>query len=145
MAEFVCNRMKDIVMDSHLGTRMGMVKEVSYSFGDFDFLSGRCNMPAWCHLLYLLFLLIVKKENSGTAVIRNQRKEIVGGSTDSVISSCHEKNKDGKGNNGIAIEPEAGTILMHLRGDWRFEHEADPIIDKVKYALRTDVVYILVL
>lgn len=42
---------------------------------------------------------------------------------------------------GIAFVPEAGAILLHIHGDRCLEHEADPVIDGVKYILRTDIVY----
>uniref|UniRef100_A0A7S0C7X9 Fe2OG dioxygenase domain-containing protein n=1 Tax=Proboscia inermis TaxID=420281 RepID=A0A7S0C7X9_9STRA len=42
---------------------------------------------------------------------------------------------------GITFVPEAGSILMHMHGDRCLEHEADPVLDGIKYVLRTDIVY----
>jgi len=42
---------------------------------------------------------------------------------------------------GIAYTPEEGAVLLHVHGDRCLEHEADPVIDGIKYILRTDVVY----
>ena len=42
---------------------------------------------------------------------------------------------------GIAFVPEAGAVLMHIHGDRCLEHEADPVLDGIKYVLRTDIVY----
>ena len=44
-------------------------------------------------------------------------------------------------NDGIAFVPQAGAILMHMHGDRCLEHEADPVVDGVKYVLRTDIVF----
>lgn len=46
-----------------------------------------------------------------------------------------------KKNEGVAFEPEVGSILLHVHGDRCLEHEADPVIEGVKYVLRTDIVY----
>jgi hypothetical protein len=68
-----------------------------------------------------------------------------GGATRFYLPSSSKKgrNKKAKSENsdGIAFEPEAGAILMHLHGDRCLEHEADPVLDGVKYVLRTDIVY----
>jgi len=42
---------------------------------------------------------------------------------------------------GIAYTPEEGSVLLHVHGDKCLEHEADPVLDGIKYVLRTDVVY----
>ncbi len=62
-------------------------------------------------------------------------------------SSSSKRNSSGKKKakeqnyDGIAFEPEEGSILLHIHGDRCLEHEADPVIDGVKYVLRTDIVY----
>lgn len=53
-------------------------------------------------------------------------------------SSGKKKSKD---ENSESFVPEAGSILFHIHGDRCLEHEADPVIDGVKYVLRTDIVY----
>ena len=55
-------------------------------------------------------------------------------------SSKKKKAKD-EYSDGIAFTPEAGAILLHMHGDRCLEHEADPVIDGIKYVLRTDIVY----
>lgn len=42
---------------------------------------------------------------------------------------------------GIGFVPEEGAILMHMHGPLCLEHEADPVIEGIKYVLRTDIVY----
>ncbi|GFH60819.1 hypothetical protein CTEN210_17295 [Chaetoceros tenuissimus] len=56
-------------------------------------------------------------------------------------SSSKKQNKNEIDKNGIAFQPEAGAILMHMHGDRCLEHEADAVADGVKYVLRTDIVY----
>lgn len=57
-------------------------------------------------------------------------------------SSKRGKNKARSENSdGIAFEPKAGAILLHMHGDRCLEHEADPVLDGLKYVLRTDIVY----
>ena len=41
----------------------------------------------------------------------------------------------------FAFDPVPGTMLLHIHGDRCLEHEADPVLDGVKYVLRTDVVF----
>jgi hypothetical protein len=50
----------------------------------------------------------------------------------------NNSNDDG---NGIAFVPKEGSILMHMHGDRCLEHEADPVLNGIKYILRTDIVY----
>jgi len=50
------------------------------------------------------------------------------------------KRKKG-GSSGIAFTPEEGAVLLHVHGDRCLEHEAEPVLDGVKYVLRTDIVY----
>lgn len=58
-------------------------------------------------------------------------------------SSKNKTNKKSKTeeSNGIAFVPECGAILVHIHGDRCLAHEADPVIDGVKYILRTDIVF----
>jgi hypothetical protein len=42
---------------------------------------------------------------------------------------------------GVAVAPQAGTLLFHVHGDRCLEHCADEVEDGVKYILRTDIVY----
>jgi len=56
-------------------------------------------------------------------------------------SSSKKQNKNEIDKNGIAFQPEAGAILMHMHGDRCLEHEADAVAEGVKYVLRTDIVY----
>ena len=42
---------------------------------------------------------------------------------------------------GVAFVPEQGAVLLHVHGDRCLAHEADPVLDGIKYVLRTDVVY----
>lgn len=51
------------------------------------------------------------------------------------------KSKAQEEKGGIAFTPEAGSILLHVHGDRCLEHEADPVLQGVKYVLRTDIVY----
>lgn len=41
----------------------------------------------------------------------------------------------------VSFDPEPGALLIHAHGDLCLEHEADPVLDGVKYVLRTDLVY----
>jgi hypothetical protein len=41
----------------------------------------------------------------------------------------------------VAFDPEPGTMLLHVHGDRCLEHEADQVLDGVKYVLRTDLVF----
>ena len=41
----------------------------------------------------------------------------------------------------FAFEPQAGALLLHVHGEHCLEHEADPVMDGLKYVLRTDLVY----
>lgn len=84
-------------------------------------------------------------------------KRFDGGNTEITVliylSSCEggatrfylPHNKKGKQNNknsdDIAFVPQAGAILLHMHGDRCLEHEADPVVNGVKYVLRTDIVY----
>ena len=43
-----------------------------------------------------------------------------------------KKDKDG----GIAFVPEEGAVLLHVHGDHCLEHEAEPVLDGVKYGER---------
>jgi len=52
-----------------------------------------------------------------------------------------KKKSKSENSDGIAFEPEAGAILLHMHGDRCLEHEADPVLDGLKYVLRTDIVY----
>jgi len=47
----------------------------------------------------------------------------------------------GTDNQEVAFVPAAGAILLHMHGDRCLEHEADPVLEGVKYILRTDIVY----
>lgn len=50
--------------------------------------------------------------------------------------------KKGKGNDGsVAFTPTQGAVLLHVHGDNCLEHEAEPVLDGIKYVLRTDIVY----
>ena len=42
---------------------------------------------------------------------------------------------------GIGFVPEEGAILMHMHGPLCLQHEADPVLEGIKYVLRTDIVY----
>lgn len=41
----------------------------------------------------------------------------------------------------FAFDPEPGTMLLHVHGDRCLEHEADQVLEGVKYVLRTDIVF----
>eukprot|EP00521_Asterionellopsis_glacialis_P018425 CAMPEP_0195293944 /NCGR_PEP_ID=MMETSP0707-20130614/13808_1 /TAXON_ID=33640 /ORGANISM="Asterionellopsis glacialis, Strain CCMP134" /LENGTH=138 /DNA_ID=CAMNT_0040354779 /DNA_START=267 /DNA_END=683 /DNA_ORIENTATION=+ len=41
----------------------------------------------------------------------------------------------------FAFDPQPGAILFHVHGDRCLEHEADPVLNGLKYVLRTDIVY----
>ncbi|KAL3779151.1 hypothetical protein ACHAWO_002846 [Cyclotella atomus] len=47
----------------------------------------------------------------------------------------------GKKDDTVAFTPEEGAVLLHIHGDRCLEHEAEPVLDGVKYVLRTDIVY----
>lgn len=70
-----------------------------------------------------------------------------GGATRFYLPTSSKRKSNGKkktSNNdkdGIAFCPEVGAILMHIHGDRCLEHEADPVLDGIKYVLRTDIVY----
>jgi hypothetical protein len=50
-------------------------------------------------------------------------------------------NNTGKKAKSIAFDPKQGSLLVHIHGDRCLEHEADPVVDGIKYILRTDVVF----
>ena len=56
-----------------------------------------------------------------------------------------KKKKGGRKTNeesgSIAFIPEEGAVLLHVHGDRCLEHEAEPVLNGVKYVLRTDIVY----
>jgi hypothetical protein len=56
-------------------------------------------------------------------------------------SNTKKKKKNSNNDDGISFVPEAGTVLLHIHGDRCLEHEADPVLDGVKYVLRTDIVF----
>lgn len=39
------------------------------------------------------------------------------------------------------VAPQCGTLLVHSHGDRCLTHEASPVVEGIKYVLRTDVVY----
>ena len=41
----------------------------------------------------------------------------------------------------FSFDPKPGTMLLHVHGDECLEHEADPVLDGIKYVLRTDLVF----
>jgi 2OG-Fe(II) oxygenase superfamily len=41
----------------------------------------------------------------------------------------------------FAFAPEKGAILLHIHGDRCLAHEADAVVQGIKYVLRTDIVY----
>lgn len=47
----------------------------------------------------------------------------------------------GKKSKSIAFDPEPGAMLLHVHGDACLEHEADVVLDGIKYVLRTDMVF----
>mmetsp|Transcript_36241 Transcript_36241/g.77286 ORF Transcript_36241/g.77286 Transcript_36241/m.77286 type:complete len:296 (-) Transcript_36241:247-1134(-) len=56
-------------------------------------------------------------------------------------SSGGKRKKGGGGSEGVAFAPEEGAVLLHVHGDRCLEHEAEPVLEGVKYVLRTDIVY----
>ena len=40
-----------------------------------------------------------------------------------------------------SVTPECGRLLLHTHGDQCLTHEASPVIEGIKYVLRTDVIY----
>ena len=59
----------------------------------------------------------------------------VGGAT-RFFQSSKKRNDE-----GVGFTPQAGSVLLHVHGDRCLEHSADPVVQGVKYVLRTDVVY----
>jgi hypothetical protein len=52
------------------------------------------------------------------------------------------KRKGSKGDDGsVAFAPTQGAVLLHVHGDKCLEHEAEAVVDGIKYVLRTDIVY----
>ena len=56
------------------------------------------------------------------------------------LSSCrggatrfHMPKGKGKKNGTVAFTPEEGAVLLHIHGDRCLEHEAEPVLDGVKY------------
>lgn len=41
----------------------------------------------------------------------------------------------------FAFTPEEGSVLLHIHGDRCLAHEADAVVQGIKYVLRTDIVY----
>jgi hypothetical protein len=39
----------------------------------------------------------------------------------------------GKKDDTVAFTPEEGAVLLHIHGDRCLEHEAEPVLDGVKY------------
>jgi hypothetical protein len=56
-------------------------------------------------------------------------------------NNTKRKKKNSNNDDGISFVPEAGAVLLHIHGDRCLEHEADPVLDGVKYVLRTDIVF----
>ena len=59
-------------------------------------------------------------------------------------SSKKKKTQGSKCDDGlgsVAFTPTQGAVLLHVHGDKCLEHEAEPVLDGVKYVLRTDIVY----
>ena len=52
-----------------------------------------------------------------------------------------QKKEGSEGKDDVAFVPEQGAVLLHVHGDRCLEHEADPVLNGIKYVLRTDVVY----
>lgn len=48
---------------------------------------------------------------------------------------------DRSSKNSFAFNPERGTMLLHVHGYDCLEHEAEPVLNGIKYVLRTDVVF----
>ena len=64
-----------------------------------------------------------------------------GGATRFYLPLKNNGKRKNNGSDGIAFVPQAGAILMHMHGDRCLEHEADPVLNGVKYVLRTDIVF----
>ena len=64
-----------------------------------------------------------------------------GGATRFHLPHSNGKRKKGGGSSDIAFTPEEGAVLLHIHGGRCLEHEAEPVLDGVKYVLRTDIVY----
>mmetsp|Transcript_22030 Transcript_22030/g.39641 ORF Transcript_22030/g.39641 Transcript_22030/m.39641 type:complete len:290 (-) Transcript_22030:334-1203(-) len=65
-----------------------------------------------------------------------------GGATRFHLPQGRSSGKRKKGqSSGIAFTPEEGSVLLHVHGDHCLEHEAEPVLEGVKYVLRTDIVY----
>ena len=47
--------------------------------------------------------------------------------------SSSKKKKKSKDNTSVAFVPEEGAVLLHIHGDRCLEHEAEPVLDGVKY------------
>ena len=60
------------------------------------------------------------------------------------LSSCRggaTRFHPGRKKKSFGFDPEPGTMLLHVHGDNCLEHEADEVLDGVKYVLRTDIVF----
>jgi hypothetical protein len=55
--------------------------------------------------------------------------------------TCRRLKNAKTSSSSFAFEPQAGALLLHVHGEHCLEHEADPVIDGLKYVLRTDLVY----
>eukprot|EP00980_Cylindrotheca_fusiformis_P012957 scaffold3236_cov66-Cylindrotheca_fusiformis.AAC.23 len=64
-----------------------------------------------------------------------------GGTRFYLPTESKKKKKSNAVGEGIVFVPEVGAILLHIHGDRCLEHEADPVLEGVKYVLRTDIVY----
>lgn len=65
-----------------------------------------------------------------------------GGATRFHLPRSTKKKGSSKGDDGsVAFSPTQGAVLLHVHGDKCLEHEAEPVIDGIKYVLRTDIVY----
>lgn len=51
------------------------------------------------------------------------------------------KKKGSNSDSSISFTPTQGAVLLHVHGDKCLEHEAEPVLDGIKYVLRTDIVY----
>ena len=47
--------------------------------------------------------------------------------------SGKRKKGGGSSSGGVAFTPEEGAVLLHVHGDHCLEHEAEPVLDGVKY------------
>ena len=47
--------------------------------------------------------------------------------------SSSKKKKKSKDDTSVAFVPEEGAVLLHIHGDRCLEHEAEPVLDGVKY------------